>query len=682
VDESIRIERSIGKNLWSVMSQTLAKSNYEVFKEFVSNSYDADAEHVSITVNTLDDRLTISDDGVGMDPDGIADFFRMGDSEKVRNPTSPKGRTKIGQFGIATVLLENLGSAYTLETWKDGTKLMLHEDFAHRNSELEYSIEPADTLVHGTTLSIQGLAFIKDSGFTEAQLRKVLGIEFRSVNDFSVEVNGKQVVQSSQSPTRTFPIDVDLPHAGRITGDIKYYKDGAPDPGIYIYVNTRAVGQPSFIDLSRVNFGLVGKVTGTIDADGLHKYITFDRSRLKEDNPATIELIQEIYHQLRNVRTELAHEKRSSERALSRTIVSSTLERIGSLMSTIDIRAFDSIADEARDRNLMTQLSLAGKRSHTDDHRLEFVVVDREARAGMAVYDKERSHIEINAGHPAFNVSMRGADYLLHVQFMYAAAVALGRGLTEAHAAPDAINYLNKRNRVFADLSQQVYGDRTHLLSFLESHTVFSDDTGDIRPLGMYTALEIKEIFGIDQAVLNKIITSGLLRTHRGELYIGSDILTLQKHLGGYVPACLIVKEYEEPRRNSRQAVEIFYKGIDDKLLQYTDQIEYVKNIGISKPFFIVESEQKQKFLSLYVGKHIRSNFKNIKVLPPELARRDFRPDEAMVSLYQAQRALGTNLEEVADIIDRARLNGHHIRMVRTNMGLRYNLSDMEAFRK
>jgi hypothetical protein len=680
--ESIVLEQNIGKNLWHIMSQTLAKSTSEVFKEFVSNSYDADAEHVKITVDAIDDLLVIADDGVGMDEAGIQDFFRMGDSEKVRNPVSPKGRTKIGQFGIATVLLEYLGSAYTLETWKDGTKITLHEDFAARKNDLEWSADTAEPLLHGTTLTFRGLSFTNDPSFSDASLRKALGMEFRSVSDFHVDVNGKAVQHTVAQPTRSFPVDLVLPHAGKVTGDIHYYADGAPSPGIYIYVNTRAVGQPSLFDLSSVHFGLAGKVTGAIDADGLQRYISFDRSRLKEDNPATTELIREIYHQLRNVRTELAHDKRTAARALSRTIVPNTLDRVGSLISAVDIQKLDAVAEKASDRNIKQQLTLAGKQTPKGEQHLEFVVVDRPSSAGMAVYDEVNSVIEINANHPSFSVSMRGADYLLHVQFMHAAAVAIGRRMTENQAGQDVVDHLRERVSRIAALSQKVFDAQSNLLSFLESHTVFSDEQTDIRPLRMYTGHELKEILGMDLVVLNRLGISGLLCPRRGDLYIGSDVLAVMKKMSGYVPVCGIVKDYEEPRGFSRQAVEIVYKGIDEKLSAYRDQIDYIKDIGVDKPFFIVEEEQKQKFLTLYASKRIRKYLRNPKPLPQALARRDYDPREEMLSLYQAEQALGLKLADVMDLIDRARLDGNHIRTIRTENGLRYNLSDMENSRK
>ncbi len=125
--EKIVITREHGKNLSVVMGNVLFKDLITCVQELVANSYDADAERVDIIYGDGRDGFSIADDGTGMDLDGLKSFYGMGDSPKLANPITVKGRKMIGQFGIASLVLRTLARHYILVTEKDGVQYRVEE---------------------------------------------------------------------------------------------------------------------------------------------------------------------------------------------------------------------------------------------------------------------------------------------------------------------------------------------------------------------------------------------------------------------------------------------------------------------------------------------------------------------------------------------------------------------------
>ena len=86
--------------------------------ELIKNSYDADATTVKVVIEP--GRLTIDDNGVGMDRDELlAGFLRLANDTKIRNPTSDRyHRRRAGRKGIGRFATQRLGSGLILRSWK------------------------------------------------------------------------------------------------------------------------------------------------------------------------------------------------------------------------------------------------------------------------------------------------------------------------------------------------------------------------------------------------------------------------------------------------------------------------------------------------------------------------------------------------------------------------------------
>lgn len=89
----------VDKSHLVTIGERLSAESVELIRELVNNAYDADATEVRVW--TRDDELRVEDNGLGMDLDGLREYFTIGTSDKRLHPKSPRfGRLRIGQFGI------------------------------------------------------------------------------------------------------------------------------------------------------------------------------------------------------------------------------------------------------------------------------------------------------------------------------------------------------------------------------------------------------------------------------------------------------------------------------------------------------------------------------------------------------------------------------------------------------
>jgi len=90
----------------------------KAFKELISNSYDADAKTIAVSLSDDFRSLDVVDDGIGMTPyEFHHDFARLGGSTAwLRGGKSPSGRPRIGYKGIGFLAVARYCSALHVET--------------------------------------------------------------------------------------------------------------------------------------------------------------------------------------------------------------------------------------------------------------------------------------------------------------------------------------------------------------------------------------------------------------------------------------------------------------------------------------------------------------------------------------------------------------------------------------
>lgn len=115
---SLSILNHLGRNLY--------RNFITVLGEAISNSWDADANNVYITINREAKILIVRDDGEGMNEDDFQNkFLKIGYSKRKDKKThTNNGRPYIGRKGIGKLALLSCAQTITVLTKKKGTELV------------------------------------------------------------------------------------------------------------------------------------------------------------------------------------------------------------------------------------------------------------------------------------------------------------------------------------------------------------------------------------------------------------------------------------------------------------------------------------------------------------------------------------------------------------------------------
>lgn len=139
--------------------------------ELVKNSYDADADNISVEFHQLlsdTPYLKIIDDGDGMTfVDVKTKWMMVGTDNKVHSPFTPSGRRKLGEKGIGRFSVERLAKKLQIISTRKGEAFAIsfsidwdeYENFNGEFSDLKHTVVriPCDPETKGTTLLLEGL---------------------------------------------------------------------------------------------------------------------------------------------------------------------------------------------------------------------------------------------------------------------------------------------------------------------------------------------------------------------------------------------------------------------------------------------------------------------------------------------------------------------------------------------
>ena len=183
-----------------------------VLSEAVANSWDADATHVDIKIES--EKIIITDDGHGMTLQDINDKYltvgyeRRNDSE---GRTTELDRSIMGRKGIGKLSLFSIADTVEVQTVRDGDKngfVMSARKIEEQIREQDGSTYHPDTLPNskitleenGTRIVLTGLK--KQVHQTPTALRKRLARRFSIIGteyDFTVKINGDPVGVADRS---------------------------------------------------------------------------------------------------------------------------------------------------------------------------------------------------------------------------------------------------------------------------------------------------------------------------------------------------------------------------------------------------------------------------------------------------------------------------------------------------
>lgn len=131
-------------------SEGLYSSPNKTFEELVTNSYDAGAKKVWVSLpNDLKNSssaIVVLDDGESMDLDGLRDLWRIGESRKRSGEGEPSGRDNpVGKFGIGKLATYVLAHKLTYIAHRGDEYLAVTMDYSRVSNESRELLE-RDTL--------------------------------------------------------------------------------------------------------------------------------------------------------------------------------------------------------------------------------------------------------------------------------------------------------------------------------------------------------------------------------------------------------------------------------------------------------------------------------------------------------------------------------------------------------
>jgi hypothetical protein len=625
--EKFKIKRTAGENLEQIIAQTLVKSPIVAIKELVSNSYDADSELVNIKLEHDIGRLLIEDDGEGMTENGLISFKRMGDSLKLKNPVTKKGRSCIGQFGIATALLGFLGNSYDIETWTPESYIEGHEDF-ESGLGLEYNVHQNPTGKHGTKMIIHNVRALREGTLSHRRLVNPLTWEMPNQQDleqndrFTIYLDGKLLVRKNSKPLQEFQFKDTIDGLGNISMHLDYFDKTPIFSGVYLYVNNRAIGSGNFIDLRRYKGSLSGKVYARIDADSLRTEILFDREEIREDSPKFKSLSNWTHKNLLEVRRAVESGK----------IRIKTMPQIVPSLSYIK-KTFQDVGflpGQNKEDTKTTDNSVRIQKNYTKSNEKRNICVDDTPKLiptgsdrasvvfrGLHTVKKGpiNQHIEINhvtqevyfnIDHPLYSSPEITSSELMRMHIL------LGSCFTFPSSEAVSDSYRTDFNDICVKLlsplsTLELARDR---VSRIHSENQFI-------PSKRYETGEVLGLLGINLSTLRKLVYSGVLNPVTEDKFLGSELNDYMNISTNYTPACMVMEEYAKRRNVSRQRVNQLTEKINDLLINYQDSLPFLINIGKTNPFILIPNENVPGFQGLYSQgvirePHLNESYDNI----------------------------------------------------------------------
>ncbi|MDH7512901.1 MAG: ATP-binding protein [Clostridiales bacterium] len=327
VKEKKSLEVTVDKRHIVSIGERLYAESVELLRELVNNAYDADATEVRVEISPA--RITVSDNGTGMDLAGLKQYFIIGSDEKVVHSRSPRfGRLRIGQFGIGKFASLAAASRFELITQhRDFAARVVFDKKAWEEAKDEWHI-PCEILApdprrgDGTSVILSGLS---KSFLVEDVERKLMESVPLKAPEFTVYVNGRRLYPRSIIGRR-IPL-LEGTKYGPVTGEIVITPKSAADfkdLGIEIKVRGATVIKDLF---GMETWGkAVARVKGEINADFLP--ITSDRSGFIVDSGEYQEFLKIMEKVVGVIGKALGKEADRSEQRRASRAVNEALERI------------------------------------------------------------------------------------------------------------------------------------------------------------------------------------------------------------------------------------------------------------------------------------------------------------------------------------------------------------------
>jgi hypothetical protein len=288
------------------------KSTEDAVKEFVDNSYDADAENVWITLPaamTEDPVITIIDDGTGMKEQELrSEYLKIASSRLSRKGDKTilkqrivKGRKGIGKF--AGLMVADIMEVKTKAGGKETTLTIIKNELAKAKYDLEKVQLPVSAVEcpkeeHGTTITLLGLN--QNFEFPNPdKLKQLLVWDYSRVHDFNIFVDNEKVsIQDFQGKTVEKEIELTDGAKGKLVYTIA--EKPVKQPGIIYRVGNKIVGRPeNFLKEDEIiPDKLKKRIVGELICDDLEDFVTADGGTIVENSKLNENIKREVKNEL------------------------------------------------------------------------------------------------------------------------------------------------------------------------------------------------------------------------------------------------------------------------------------------------------------------------------------------------------------------------------------------------
>lgn len=315
---------TVDKSHITTLGERLYTESIELIRELVNNAYDADATQVKVTIQP--DIILVEDNGIGMDWEGLQQYFNIGSPEKVFHNKSPIfHRDRIGQFGIGKFASLTACERFEVYTQKKAFAARVMFDKSNWSKSGDRWDLPVDLVKpdknrgDGTTVILSKLTRTFDSELVRKKILESVPIQAKN---FSVFVNGKRVVMT-HVPGHRIPF-LEGTAYGPVHGEIVIVpvsQASANEMGVGVRVKGVMVRKEYF---GIQTWGKEGaRVRGEVNADFL--MVTSDRSGFRTDVPeyqAFVAAMEKIMKEVRIQISRLLDQKETQKvkRALKEAI--------------------------------------------------------------------------------------------------------------------------------------------------------------------------------------------------------------------------------------------------------------------------------------------------------------------------------------------------------------------------
>ncbi len=651
--EQVILTREIGKNIPTLIAGLAASSKVASIEELIANSYDSDATQVDVIYDQ--NELIISDNGQGMSPEQLYHFFRLGDSIKIEEKISPKGRMRMGKFGIATILIYDLGKEYFMETTQEGRTCLVHEQFGESIStdeDIPITVKPAEKSSHGTKITIRGLK-IDNKNFSLNELERKLRWDFPLfVPDFKITLNAETLQPASIDAERRYEIPPNhyVDYVGTISGQFHYTARPNPNHGFHVYVNGRRVGNPKELFSGFFRGDIQSRIIGIIHANGLEDAILFDRGRFKEDHPSFTAFTNEVKILLRKIDGDI---RRRSQKALQNNSAKNAKSIIRGVEDLINHKLKDEIGK-----------SVALK--VVPNSQMEDIRGQQDTRINLSsIYDgKGKIFIDESTPGLMISTSLDKASYHVHLLHRSIEGIVyrqLVDKLKKDHSTPFTIEeFLARKNELLAKFIGT--DSQVALSSVRNNHSRKNINDAGISEIRRYSPSEISQLVGRPLGVINEMIKIGVMGEleEKEETVLGQNAISVLTKIQGYTSLYEIIHAISDSgmleKKQTATYQSNFLKAIKDKNMN----IAYFMNIGSNgKPclFIMDEFAKEVKNVLSQTNLDLDEKLRKLAELDP------------MLTLPEIAKRLNTNLQNTASAVDYA---------VKTDMPLKIDKGDGE----